>query len=288
MPGEKPTARTTAKPRSGLAKGTWGEVGDITPRWPPTPIPAQCDEFNDAPLMADVKRAQMMRVKALKEAAAMGAGWGCAGAKELCGALAGFIEPIGKKMGELAAAMAQGMIMTFFAGIMSMPWILDGRHDKLCKFNIVERKDWCNKERDKALEKCPVASPEKAMICISQIQRITDPGTMKSFRKVGLPPFTNAPCIAQGKCEKKSADQIMMGIIEGFKDAVKDMVKATGKISVAMAKVGSICAKAGGAPGSPAGTCATARIQYAGGLINARHAHIEMAQVGSDLSVNPS
>merc|ERR1712146_673644 len=55
-------------------------------------------------------------------------------------------------------------------------------------------------------------------------------------------------------------------------------VKATVKISKAMAKVGSICAKAGGAPGSPAATCKSGRIQYAGGLINARHAHIEMAQ----------
>jgi hypothetical protein len=56
------------------------------------------------------------------------------------------------------------------------------------------------------------------------------------------------------------------------------LVKATAKISKAIAKVGSICAKAAGAPGSPAGTCKTARIQFAGGLINARHAHIEMAQ----------
>ena len=98
--------------------------------------------------------------------------------------------------------------MTFFAGIMSMPWILDGRHDKLCKFNIVERKDWCNKERDKTLEKCPVASPEIAKICISQIQWVTDPGTMASYISMGMPPFTNPPCLAQGKCEKKSADQV--------------------------------------------------------------------------------
>jgi hypothetical protein len=263
----------------GKGAGTWGEIGSLEAIWPPVIVPVECDDVSAqvAGMEADVSAAQAQRVVALTEAAAMGGGWGCAGQKELAGALAEFIAPIGKKMGELAAAMATGMIMTFFAGIMSMPWILDGRHDKLCKFNIVERKDWCNKERDKALEKCPVSDPVTAKVCISQIQMVTDPGTMSSFIAVGMPPFTNPPCLLQGKCEKKSADQIMLGIIIGFKEAIKDMVKATTKIAKAMAGLGSICAKAAGAPGSPAGTCAAGRIQYQGGLINARHAHVEMA-----------
>ena len=55
------------------------------------------------------------------------------------------------KMGRLATAMATGMVTTMWMGTMSAPWILDGRMEELCKISIVEKRDYCNKENDKAL-----------------------------------------------------------------------------------------------------------------------------------------
>ena len=74
--------------------------------------------------------------------------------------------------------MATGMVTTMWMGTMSAPWIYDGRMEELCKISIVEKRDYCNKENDKALTDCPVASPSVSSICVKQIAQVTDPGTM--------------------------------------------------------------------------------------------------------------
>ena len=101
---------------------------------------------------------------------------------------------------------------------MSAPWIHDGRMEELCKIAIVEKRDYCNKENDKALTDCPVSAPAVSSICVKQIAQVTDPGTMITLMNpppVGTgpaPPFANTPCITkQGPCQKDAADQFMMG-----------------------------------------------------------------------------
>ena len=71
------------------------------------------------------------------------------------------------------AVFCTGMVTTMWMGTMSAPWIYDGRMEELCKMAIVEKKDYCNKENDKALTECPVSAPPVAAMCTKQIAQVT-------------------------------------------------------------------------------------------------------------------
>ena len=60
------------------------------------------------------------------------------------------------------------VVTTMWMGTMSAPWILDGRMEECAKFPL-EKRDYCNKENDKALTDCPVAAPAVSSICVSAI-----------------------------------------------------------------------------------------------------------------------
>ena len=55
--------------------------------------------------------------------------------------------------------MAGGLAITQWMGKESAPWIYNGRSETVCKMHIVEKKDWCNRKNNDALEKCGV--PDK-------------------------------------------------------------------------------------------------------------------------------
>lgn len=122
-----------------------------------------------------------------------------------------------------------------------------------------KKRDYCNKENDKALTDCPVAAPAVSSICVKQIAEVTDPGTMTTLMNpppVGTgpaPPFANAPCVTkQGPCQKDVADQFMMGIITEFQEAIKTLGKDSAAVGKAMGEGGAAMGKGGGQMGAAA------------------------------------
>ena len=141
--------------------------------WPNDEEPPEAASYD-----AKIEAAHKKRVVGLKLASAFATALEAAGGMALGQALSGSISQVSSKMSRLAVAMATGMVTTMWMGTMSAPWIYDGRMEELCKISIVEKRDYCNKENDKALTDCPVASPGVSSTCVKQIAQVTDPATM--------------------------------------------------------------------------------------------------------------
>ena len=79
---------------------------------------------------------------------------------------------------------------------------------------------------------------------------VTDPGietTLKSPPPVGIgpaPPFVMPNCLKQGKCQKPCGDDIILDMIDSFKDEVKKLVKISTTVGEAMAKGAAAAASA--------------------------------------------
>ena len=205
----------TGKPASGGTNsgGDASLTAGAESGWPNGEEPPEAASYD-----AKIEAAHKKRVVGIKLAQAFATLLEGAGGMALGAALGESLSATSSKMGRLATAMATGMVTTMWMGTMSAPWIHDGRMEELCKIAIVEKRDYCNKENDKALTDCPVASPAVSSICVKQIAQVTDPGTMITLMNpppVGTgpaPPFVNVPCITkQGPCQKDAADQFMMG-----------------------------------------------------------------------------
>ena len=208
---------------------------------------------------AKIEAAHKKRVVGIKMAQAFATLLEGAGGMALGAAVGESLATTSSKMGRLATAMATAMVTTMWMGTMSAPWILDGRMEELCKISIVEKRDYCNKENDKALTDCPVAAPAVSSICVKQIAEVTDSGTMTTLMNpppVGTgpaPPFSNAPCVTkQGPCQKDVADQFMMGIITEFQEAIKTLGKDSAAVGKAMGEGGAAMGKGGGQMGAAA------------------------------------
>jgi hypothetical protein len=220
---------------------------DAEKQWPNGEPPAA------APLKAAIVAAHTARIQAWKSANGAAAMLAGAGGTELGKNIASGLTNVVSKVGRLAGAMAGGLAITQWMGKESAPWIYNGRSETLCKMHIVEKKDWCNRKNNDVLEKCGVPDRISATICEIVLNFVTDPGIETSLKNpppVGIgpaPPFVMPNCMKQGTCQKPCGDDIVMDMMDSFKEEVKKLVKTSASIGTAMAKGAAAAAGAAAA-----------------------------------------
>jgi hypothetical protein len=241
------------KPGSNGGPNNDGDVNsadvDAEKQWPNGEPPAA------APLKAAIVATHAARVQAWKSAHGAAAMLAGAGGAELGKNIATGLTNVVSKVGRLAGAMAGGLAITQWMGKESAPWIYNGRSEMLCKMHIVEKKDWCNRKNNDVLEKCGVPDRVSATICEIVLNFVTDPGIETSLKNpppVGIgpaPPFVMPNCMKQGTCQKPCGDDIVMDMMDSFKEEVKKLIKISASVGTAMAKGAAAAAGAAAAMG---------------------------------------
>ena len=200
----------------------------------PAPASVAEDLKSERELQAKrVKANQAASIAGLKMAAAAGSG-------PLAGGMAAPIGTATNKVARNAVALVMAMTLSVWQGKQSAPWRYDGSHPFICMTQYVEKKDKCNRDRDKALTKVGLPPPACLMCNFFNFPILAPPIEIlfKQPPPVGigpLPPFIVPPCLSQqSPPEKESADKVTQSIIEDFKFNIKEL---TSKISMMAAQM---------------------------------------------------